>query len=138
MKPTIAFLISPLIVSLLVQLVMGGGIVMLESNLIVMVPVIYFFTLVLAVPSYLALPRSHKKRLLSLLAASFVVAFVAFALMNMPYSRLYSDNPYPHDVFIPGGWLLLLRQCFLIGLAGAGGGLCFWLITRERHVQSQG
>jgi hypothetical protein len=77
MKPAIAFLISPLIASLLVPVAMGmlEGNIVFMPNLIVIVPVVYFFTVVVAVPTYIAMPKQHKKRLSSLVLASFVVAF---------------------------------------------------------------
>jgi len=136
MKPAIAFLVSPLIASLLVPVVLGvlGNNVAFMPNLIVIVPVVYFFTIVVALPIYLAMPQAHKKRLGSLLFAAFVAAFASYALMNLPYSHVGSDVPVPKDVFIPGGWQLLLQQCSLVGLAGAGGGFCFWLIMRGRHA----
>jgi hypothetical protein len=137
MKLAIAFLISPLIVSLMVPVAMGlleGNVVLFMPSLIVILPVVYFFTVVVAAPTYFAMPMQHKKRLSSLMFASFVVAFASYALLNLPYSRIVSDLPVPKDVFIPGGVQLLFKQCSLFGLAGAGGGLCFWLIMRERHV----
>jgi len=136
MKPAIAFLVSPLIASLLVPVVLGalGDSVAFMPNFIVIVPVVYFFTVVVALPIYFAMPQAHRKQLGSLLFAAFIAAFASYALINFPYSRIGSDLPVPKDVSIPGGWQLLLQQCALVGLAGAGGGLCFWLFMRERHV----
>ena len=134
MRTIAAFLVSPLVVALLAPVAVEGSLVSYPPLLLVgTVPVVYFFTGLVALPVYLALPPKHKTRLSSLLIAAFISGCVSFAIVGLASKGSYAQ--VGSTVLVENGWYTLVgsyelvRQCVFMGLTALLAGALFWLIA---------
>lgn len=136
MKPAVAFVISPLAVAVLAPMAIEGQIMLYPPVVfVVSLFVVYAFTLVFAVPVYLAIPRKYKHRLLPLALTAFFTAALSFILVSLPTRG--SSAQVGQVLLIQNGsltlegWKSLLQLSFFIGAAGLVSALVFWLFVRS-------
>ena len=140
MRTVVAFLVSPLVIAVLAPMAIEGSLMRYPPSFLVgAIPVVYFFTAVVALPLYLALPPKHKARLSSLLVAAFVSGFGSFAILSLASKGTFAQ--VGTTVLVENGWytlagaLNLLQQCLFMGLAATLAGALFWLVAVFRSAR---
>jgi hypothetical protein len=106
------------------------------------IPFVGFFTLITAVPLYFFLRSRNIAKPTNVIAAGFFSAFSSFALFSIPtrvsYGQLGSTILVRDGVRTLDGWIQLLQQSALMGVAGAIGAACFLLVVGTKRGVGRG
>ena len=141
-RTVVAFLIAVVVVASLAPFAIDLTLAPYPPQFIVwFLPVVGLFTVLIALPIYISLPQPRQTQLLPLLAAGFGAACVSFTLLEFLFVRSSFEQIGDTVLVKDGwrtlaGWLLLLRQTILMGVAGAIGGIAFWAVRRLTNAWS--
>jgi hypothetical protein len=132
MKATLLYLAAPLLVALLAPFaVEQRPFIYPPIVLIGVIPVVAFFTLAIAVPMYLAIPKAHRSRLAMMLGTAFFAGALSFCIFSFVTRSTFSqvgEVVYVKDgMFTLAGWLQLLSQSAWMGALSLPGGFLCWL-----------
>jgi hypothetical protein len=136
MRTGFAFLVSAVAVAALVPILTGRPLAEYSLDLFFTMPVVGFFTVIIAVPVYLLLPQRYQTHLMPLVAAGFAAAAISWALLEFFFIRPSDEIIRAADLPKHGwdalaSWWLPLEHTMLMGVAGAAGAGVFWA-TRWR------
>ena len=137
MRTFIAFLLAPILVAALVPMAIEQSARPYPIGFLLWsLPAVYVFTLVVSVPLYALLPRSYKHKLWSVIAAASLSSVLSFAALNIPpkatHAQVGPTVQIRDGAYTAEGWINLCQQAAFIGLAGALGGICFFLIANRQ------
>lgn len=138
MKPALLFLSAPLLVALLAPIAVERAVAPYPPIFLIgTIPVVLLFTCLVAVPLYLALPKSKRVQLTPILALAFIVGCVSFLLFNLAlpevtYSRVGEVVLVADGHRTAAGWRALLSQSLWMGALSVPGGLLVWFGERVR------
>ena len=127
MKAALLYLAAPVLVAMLAPFAMEREIAPYPSIFLVgTIPVVFFFTLLVAMPLYFTLPKVKRTHAPSMLGIAFVAGALSFFLFSFAFRGTFSQV-VQNGRFTAVGWKILLLQCFWMGTLSLPGGLLFWL-----------
>jgi hypothetical protein len=135
-RTLVAFFIASVTVAALAPFAIGVSLQPYPPVMLAwVIPVVCVFSALVALPIYFALPLRYQPQLAPLLLAGFVAAFLSFALFHFIFVHAsfeqVGDTVYVRDgTRTRAGWILLLQQTALMGVAGTVGGFVFWAARR--------
>jgi predicted neutral ceramidase superfamily lipid hydrolase len=135
MQAALLYLSAPVVVALLAPFALAQEIAPYPAIFLIgTIPVVFFFTLLIAVPMYLALPKTSRVNPMLMLGISFMAGALSFFLFSFAFRGSFSQVGQVVHVqdgsFTAAGWRSLLTQSVLMGALSLPGGLLFWLGAR--------
>ena len=132
MKAALLYLAAPLMVALLAPFAMEREFAPYPSIFLIgTVPVVLFFTLLVAVPMHFTLPKRSRTNPALMLGISFLAGAMSFFLFSFAFRGTFSQIGQVVLVqdgrFTAAGWQRLLSQSVWMGALSLPGGFLFWL-----------
>jgi len=136
MKSFALYLLAPVIVALLAPLAINLQAAPYPAIFLVgTIPVVFFFTLVVALPLYFSLPKRLRGQLIPLLCMAFVAGLLSFFVFSYATKGVQAQvGPtvlVQNGNYTASGWYEVLLQSFAMGIFSLPGGLLFWLGARQ-------
>lgn len=132
MRAALLYLAAPLLVALLAPFAVAQEFAPYPSIFLIgTVPVVFFFTLLVALPMYFTLPKASRTKPLLMLGISFIAGAISYFLFSFAFRGTFSQVGEVVLVqdgnFTAAGWQSVLWQSLWMGALSLPGGLLFWL-----------
>jgi hypothetical protein len=132
MKAALLYLAAPVVVALLAPFAVERAFFWYPAIFLIgTIPVVLFFTLLVAAPMYFAVPKANRTDAKLMLGISFIAGALSFFLFSFAFRGTFSQVGsvvlVQDGQYTIAGWKSLLGQCAWMGAFSLPGGLLFWL-----------
>jgi hypothetical protein len=136
MKAALLYLAAPLIVALLAPFALADTFDLYPLIFLIgTVPVVYFFSLIIAVPMFFTLKKSSRTNPILILGIAFGAGALSFFLFSIAFRGSFSSV---NDVVLVqdsrltlAGWKDIIERSARMGALSLPGGLLVWLGTKQ-------
>jgi hypothetical protein len=132
MKAALLYLSAPLVVALLAPFALEREFAPYPSIFLFgTVPVVFCFTLLVAMPMYFTVPKARRTNAVFMLGIAFAAGALSFFLFSFAFRSTFSQVGQVVLVqggkFTAAGWQRVFAQSAWMGALSLPGGFLFWL-----------
>jgi hypothetical protein len=143
MKAVLLYLVAPFVVALLAPFAMADAFELYPPIFLIgTIPVVYFFSLLVAVPMFFTLVKANRTDLTLILGISFLAGALSFFIFSIVFHGSFSSV---NDVVLIqnsrltlAGWKDVFERSLRMGALSLPGGIFVWLGAKQeaRSVSS--